>query len=81
MKVYVTVVLPTVKLLPGEWVWELVVVPLLSLAVGSIQKPIAVDPEVLRSMLFGQPLTTGGITSTIENQIYKRSKRYIFTKD
>ena len=65
VKVYVTVVVPTLKKVPGEWVLPVrVTTPELSVAVGSVQVtvvPVLPDETVLK--ISSMPLITGGVVS------------------
>ena len=65
VKVYVTVVVPTLKKVPGWWVLPVrVTTPELSVAVGSVQLtvvPVLPDGTVVKISLM--PLITGGVVS------------------
>ena len=65
VKVYVTVVVPTLKKVPGWWVLPVrVTTPESSVAVGSVQLivvPVLPDGTVVKISLM--PLITGGVVS------------------
>ena len=60
---YVTVVEPSGKVLPGDCEALMVTGAQASVAVGAVHDTIAELPEVIMEMFAGQPLIVGGVTS------------------
>ena len=70
-KVYVTTVLPTAKNEPGAWLLSVkVVVPELSVAVGSVQVTVVPPTPVLTVVVISlMQAMVGGVVSTVGGEI------------